>query len=221
MGTARPRRRFLRNMAFAGAAFSTPGLLAEELTKTASQAEGPFYPDKLPLDTDNDLLLINDAITPAVGEVTHLTGRVLSVSGEPVRNAVVEIWQADATGSYIHTRGRREKMDKNFQGFGRFLTSSTGAYYFRCIKPTKYVGRAPHIHYAVYQEGKRVLTTQLYIKGDPRNDKDFLFNRAKTPQAKATIVTDFKPIAGSQAGELAAHWDIVLGRTPADPRPGG
>jgi protocatechuate 3,4-dioxygenase beta subunit len=217
MQTSEPRRQFLKNMAFTAAAFSTPGLLAEELTRTANQAEGPFYPDKLPLDTDNDLIIVNDSITPAVGEISHLTGRILSHSGVPVRNAVVEIWQADATGAYIHTRGRREQMDKNFQGFGRFLTGSTGDYYFRCIKPTKYVGRAPHIHYAIYQNGKRMLTTQLYIKDDPRNQKDFLYKEAKTAEAKATIVTDFIPIPESKTGELAANWDIVLGVTPEDP----
>lgn len=210
------RRQFLKNTAFAAAAFSTAGLFAEELTRTATQVEGPFYPDKLPLDTDNDLLLLNDATTPAIGEVTHLTGRVLDLSGNPVRNAVVEIWQADSTGSYIHTKGRKEKIDKNFQGFGRFLTGSKGEYYFRCIKPTKYVGRAPHIHFAVMKNGKRVLTTQLYVKGDPQNDKDVLYNRAKTAEAKATLVTDFTPLKGVDTGELQAKWDIVLGKTPAD-----
>lgn len=216
MPTNQLRRRFLKNAAFSAVAFSTSGLFAEELTRTARQAEGPFYPDKLPLDTDNDLLIVNDGITPAVGEITHLSGRILSRSGEPIRNAVVEIWQADSTGAYIHTRGRREKMDKNFQGFGRFLTSSTGEYYFRTIKPTQYVGRAPHIHYAIYQSGKRVLTTQLYVKGDPRNDEDFLYREAKTAEAKATIVTDFSPIPDSKAGELVAKWDVVLGMTPKD-----
>jgi protocatechuate 3,4-dioxygenase beta subunit len=204
-------------MAFTAAAFSTPGLLAEELARTSRQAEGPYYPDKLPLDTDNDLLIVNEGITPSVGEITHLSGRVLSQSGEPIRNAVIEIWQADSTGAYIHSRGRREKMDKNFQGFGRFLTGSTGEYYFRTIKPTQYVGRAPHIHYAIYQNGNRMLTTQLYIKGDPLNDKDVLFRQAKTAEAKATLVTEFSPLPGSKAGELTAKWDVVLGVTPEDP----
>ena len=217
MSEHKQRRHFLKNMAFATAAFSTPGVFAEELTRTANQAEGPFYPDKMPLDTDNDLLLINDSITPAVGEVTHLSGRILSLSGEPIRNAVVEIWQADSTGAYIHTGGRKEQMDKNFQGFGRFLTGANGQYYFRCIKPTEYVGRPPHIHYAIYANGERILTTQLYIKGDPRNEKDFLFKEAKTATAKSTIVTDFKPIPGSKTGELTANWDVVVGLTPEDP----
>lgn len=218
MSNTELRRRFLKNMAFTAAAFSTPGLFAEELTQTARQAEGPFYPDKLPLDTDNDLLLLNDSATPALGEVTHLTGRILSAAGEPIRNAVVEIWQADQTGTYIHTKDRKEKMDKNFQGFGRFLTGSTGEYYFRCIKPTEYVGRAPHIHYAIFQNGKRRLTTQLYVKGDPRNEKDFLYREAKTDEAKATLVADFQPIPDSNAGELAANWDVILGVTPEDPK---
>src|SRR5215203_5099496 len=68
---------------------------AEELVRTPRQTEGPFYPDRLPLDTDNDLLIVNDAITEAVGEVTHLTGRILDAKGNPLRNALVEIWQVD------------------------------------------------------------------------------------------------------------------------------
>ncbi|MCA9188069.1 MAG: intradiol ring-cleavage dioxygenase, partial [Planctomycetales bacterium] len=130
------RRRFLEGSAFLTAAFTTAGLYAEELLGTPAQTEGPFYPDKLPLDTDNDLLTLNDTITPAVGEVTHLAGRVLSTSGQPVRNAVVEIWQADSSGAYLHSGSMNgDKRDRHFQGFGRFLTDSKGQYYFRTIKP--------------------------------------------------------------------------------------
>ena len=120
------------------------------------QTEGPFYPDKLPLDTDNDLLIINDAITPAVGEVTHLSGRILDAKGDPVRNAVVEIWQGDNNGAYLHTgTSNGDKRDTNFQGFGRFLTGSTGEYYFRTIKPVPYPGRTPHIHFKVKPRAAR------------------------------------------------------------------
>jgi hypothetical protein len=100
------RREFIQSIGFGAALLTTRGLFAETLTETARLTEGPFYPDRLPLDLDNDLLIINDAITLAVGEVTYLSGKVLTTTGEPIRNATVEIWQCDARGSYIHSRGR-------------------------------------------------------------------------------------------------------------------
>src|SRR4051794_41659501 len=97
------RRHFLRGLAFGAAALYTPGVFAQELVRTPAQMEGPFYPDRLPLDTDNDLIIVNDALTPAVGEITHLTGRLLDAKGDPIKNAVVEIWQCDANGVYLHS----------------------------------------------------------------------------------------------------------------------
>src|SRR5258706_2425663 len=90
-------------MARTTAWFTTAGAFAEELFRTPSQTEGPFYPDKLPLDTDNDLIIINNSLTPAIGEVTHLTGRITDASGSPIRNAMIEIWQFDAQDVYLHT----------------------------------------------------------------------------------------------------------------------
>jgi protocatechuate 3,4-dioxygenase beta subunit len=95
------RRTFLSRLALGTALFAVPGAFAEELARTPRQTEGPFYPDKLPLDTDNDLLIINDAITPAVGEVTYLSGRILDSRGEPLHNALIEIWQVDHKGAYL------------------------------------------------------------------------------------------------------------------------
>jgi protocatechuate 3,4-dioxygenase beta subunit len=133
------RRTFLQGFALGAAALYTPGVFAQALTETAPLGEGPFYPDKLPLDTDNDLLIVNNTITPAVGQVTHLTGRLLSATGPPIRNAVIEIWETDVHGSYIHTGGLNTAgRDGNFQGYGRFLTDSKGQYYFRTIKPVPY-----------------------------------------------------------------------------------
>jgi protocatechuate 3,4-dioxygenase beta subunit len=208
------RRLFLG--AVGAAFFTTPGLFADELTRTPKQTEGPFYPDKLPLDTDNDLLVINAGITPAVGTVTHLTGRILDAKGEPVRNAVVEIWQCDNNGAYLHSGSDNGgKRDGNFQGFGRFLTGSMGEYYFRTIKPVPYPGRTPHIHYKIKKGGKELLTTQMYIKGEPRNLKDGIFRSVKDPKAQAALCAEFTPIKNSKLGELAANWDVVLGATPA------
>src|SRR5437667_5882445 len=126
--------------------FYVRGAFAEELSRrTASVEEGPFYPPKLPLDTDNDLIIVNDAITTAIGDITHLSGRLLDARGEPIRNATIEIWSVDHDGIYLADRGNQTKFDANFQGFGRFLTSSTGEYYFRTLKPVRYGGRqSPH-----------------------------------------------------------------------------
>src|SRR3954471_19707666 len=90
------RRHFLRNTAFGTALLTTPGLFAEQLFETPSMTEGPFYPDKLPLDVDNDLIIVNDRLTPAIGEITNLTGRVLGVNGTPLKDVTIEIWQCDA-----------------------------------------------------------------------------------------------------------------------------
>lgn len=217
MNDAHPlsRRHFLGSMAFGTAVFTTPGLFAEELVRTPKQTEGPFYPDKLPLDTDNDLLILNDSITPAVGEVTYLTGRILDANGDPIKNALVEIWQVDNGGAYIHSKDRnKDKQDKNFQGFGRFLTSSTGDYSFRTIKPVPYPGRTPHIHFKIRKSGKDLLTTQCYVKGHPNNERDGIYQSLKDPKLRDSVTVDFAPISDSRIGELTAKFDIVLGLTP-------
>jgi protocatechuate 3,4-dioxygenase, beta subunit len=209
------RRVFLSTVTVGMAAFTTRGLFADELVRTPKQTEGPFYPNKLPLDTDNDLLVINDGITPAVGEVTYLSGRILDSKGDPVRSALVEIWQVDNNGAYIHTKDpQAEKHDKNFQGFGRFLTDSTGQYYFRTIKPVLYTGRTRHIHFKIKRGSKELLTTQCYVKGEPHNEKDGVYRGIRDPKARESVTLDFAPLEGSRIGELTARFDIVLGYTP-------
>jgi protocatechuate 3,4-dioxygenase beta subunit len=213
------RRAFLTStLALGAAAFSARGSFAEELVRTPRQTEGPFYPDKLPLDTDNDLLIVNDSITPAVGNVTHLSGRILDARGEPVRNALVEIWQVDGNGFYLHSESGIGKIgwsrDPNFQGFGRFLTGSTGDYYFRTIKPVPYPGRTPHIHFKVKRGGKELLTTQCYIRGEPLNARDGILRGIRDPKARDAVQVEFAPLKGSRIGELTARFDIVLGLTP-------
>lgn len=209
------RRRFLTHLATGVLMCTTSAIFAEELVRTPQQTEGPFYPDKLPLDTDNDLLVINDELTPAMGEVTYLSGRVLDARGEPVRNAVVEIWQVDKNGAYLHTGSdNRTKWDRNFQGFGRFTTGASGEYLFRTIKPVPYPGRTPHIHFAVKMKGRDKFTTQCYIKGEPQNDRDGVLRGIRDTKQRASVIVPFTPLKGSKIGELAAKFDIVLGYTP-------
>ncbi|HYE30753.1 MAG TPA: protocatechuate 3,4-dioxygenase [Methylomirabilota bacterium] len=209
------RRAFVQSLSLGALAFAAPGAFAEELVRTPAQTEGPFYPDKLPLDTDNDLIVINDGITPAVGEITWVSGRILDSRGEPIRNAIVEIWQVDNTGAYLHSGSDgAAKRDKHFQGFGRFLTGSTGEYVFRTVKPVAYPGRTPHIHYAVKMKGREKFTTQCYIKGHPQNEKDGVIRGIKDARQRESVIVPFTPIPGSKIGELAAKFDIVMGFTP-------
>ncbi len=214
------RRRFLRAIGLATSYFTVPGLFAEELARgTPRMTVGPLYPDKLPLDTDNDLIIVNDSVTPAVGQITHLSGRILDNRGEAIRDALVEIWQVDSTATYLKERTYRQAgtFDSNFQGFGRFLTGSSGEYYFRTIKPVPYPTRsAPHIHFMIKMKGRPSWSTQLYIKGHPGNLRDGLYRSIGDASAQGAVTVDFSPIEGSRIGELAARFDIVPGFTPED-----
>lgn len=205
------RRAFLSTLPF----YCVPGLMAESLSLTPKQTEGPFYPDKMPLDTDNDLIILNDSLTPAIGTVAYLSGKVTDIKGQPLRNSLVEIWQVDNNGVYLHSRGgSRSKLDSNFQGYGRFLTDAQGNYFFRTLKPGPYSGRTPHIHLSVSARGKKTFTTQCYIKGEPRNKKDFILQRVKDPKARQSLIIPFSQVEGSELGEVSARFDIVLGWTP-------
>jgi len=211
------RRLFLGTLG--ASLLTTRCLFAEQLQfPTPALTEGPFYPDKLPLDQDNDLLILNDSLTLAVGEITQLTGRVLTASGSPVKDATVEIWQCDANAVYLHTADsgpKKSRQDRNFQGFGRFTTGSTGEYRFRTIKPVPYPGRpAPHIHVKVKKGDRDLLTTQFLIRGHQGNARDGVFNQVRDLIDRELVLVDFKPIKDSKIGEFSAHFDIVLGRTP-------
>lgn len=211
------RRAFMGAMA--ASFFTVRGAFAEELLlATPSMTEGPFYPDKLPLDQDNDLIVINDSVTPAVGTITHLTGRVLTASGSPVNDATIEIWQCDANAVYLHTRDSRPKAaqrDNNFQGFGRFTTAESGEYRFRTIKPVPYPGRpAPHIHVKVKRGDRELLTTQIFIRGHEGNARDGIANSVRDLADRELLMADFTPVPESKIGEYACQFDIVLGRTP-------
>ncbi len=217
------RRQFLATMGLGGLFFTVRGAFAQELVRTPAQTEGPFYPDRLPLDQDNDLLIINDAITPAVGEIAWLSGRVLDLRGNPVRGAVVEIWQTDHHGAYLHSQSPIANRDGNFQGYGRFQTASSGEYLFRTIKPGVYPGRTRHLHVAVEAPGRSKLITQLYVQGDPLNSNDGVLNGIRDTAARNSVIVPWTSIEGSRIGELAARFDIVLGLTPeespAGPKP--
>lgn len=208
------RRLFLGSLA---CGLASPLALAQALLpQTPAQTAGPFYPPVLPLDDDADLTRVRGIVGRAEGRVAELAGRVLDSSGRPVSGVRVEIWQCDANGRYRHPGDRRRvALDENFQGHGRTLTDSAGRYRFRTIRPVPYPGRTPHIHIAVSAPQSSPLVTQLYIRGEPGNTEDFLFNRV--PAERAHLVqADF--VAASMPGvELQAEFDMVLGGSDGTP----
>ena len=210
------RRTFLA--AITASAFAARGVFAAELFRTPGLTEGPFYPDRLPLDTDNDLIVMRDGGPAAVGEVTHLTGRILDPTGSPVRDATIEIWQCDANAVYLHTSDsdrKKGQQDKHFQGYGRFTTDKEGGYRFRTIKPVPYPGRpSPHIHYKVTKGGRDLLTSQIFIAGHEGNARDGVFDALRDPIERELVMTEFAPAKDAQPGELAARFDVILGLTP-------
>jgi protocatechuate 3,4-dioxygenase beta subunit len=182
---------------------------AAGLIPTPAQSEGPFYPVELPPDTDWDLLRMAGAAREALGTATYIEGRILDRDGRPVPGTRVEIWQCDANGRYHHPGDARGPIDEAFQGFGRVVAGDDGAYRFRTIRPVAYPGRTPHIHFAVLAPGADPFITQMYVEGEPGNERDFLLNSVRDPQARARLIVALTPAAADPVA-LQGRFDIVL-----------
>jgi protocatechuate 3,4-dioxygenase beta subunit len=206
------RRRVLHG---AGALAATAALPAgaADLIATPPQSTGPFYPLSLPLDADNDLVIVEGGPERAAGTILHLAGRVLDADGRPVRRVRIEIWQCDAFGVYHHPRDPRGPADANFQGFGATTADDQGAYRFRTIEPVPYPGRTPHIHFKIAGPGFEPLTTQMYLADHPLNERDGLYRRLGDQARLVTVdlepAPDLEPAAKS--GAKRGLFDIVLG----------
>lgn len=202
------RRRFLLGLVGAAGLGSLPAAAA---LPTPRQSAGPFYPDEIPLDDDNDLVRVKGRTELAKGRISDLSGRLVDVNGRPIEETRIEIWQCDANGRYRHSRDPgRTPIDADFQGFGRAVSDADGRYRFRTIRPVPYPGRTPHIHVAVYPAGDRPFVTQLYVAGETRNAEDFLYRRIPVEQ-RDRVTVPFEAVTSPDA-ELAARWDIVLDR---------
>lgn len=205
------RRHLLGSAGALAAWHAVPATAA--LPLTPEQTEGPFYPQTLPLDSDNDLVRVAGRSERASGTILHLGGRVLDPDNRPLRGARLEIWQCDAFGVYHHARDPRGPADPDFQGFGRTVADAEGVYRFRTIVPVPYPGRTPHIHFKITGPGFEPLTTQMYLQGHPLNAEDFLYRRLAERAALVTV--ELKPASGMEpdvkSGAQSALFEIVLG----------
>lgn len=197
-----------------GALASTnPAVAAEhDLPRTPGQILGPFYPlNEWPQTTD----LTHVAGRPgrAEGQVLNVMGQVLNLSGEPVRNAKIEVWQANAHGRYTHPSDPNPApLDPSFEGAAVLTTDSEGRYRFTTIKPAAYPAspnlmRPAHIHFQVSGTQDR-LVTQMYFEGDPYNASDPFLNSAGRKELLITKIVDATPEL--EPGSKLVRFDIVL-----------
>jgi protocatechuate 3,4-dioxygenase beta subunit len=196
------RRRLLIGV---GAALVVPPFSASaaDLVVTPGQTEGPYFPASLPADMDADLVRVKGQAAQAMGQVTHISGRVLDKHGQAVRGALVEIWQCDARGIYNHPGDPGlKRRDAAFQAAGRYA--------FRTIRPVAYVGRTPHIHFKVHAPGVGRLTTQMYVAGEPQNTRDGVLNGIRDRQARESVIVRLEAADAVEPGAHAGTFDIVL-----------
>ena len=180
---------------------------------TNEQILGPFYPVRLPADQDADLTIIAGKDARALGQVLYVSGRVTNVRGEPVVNAELEIWQANAAGRYNHPADQNPApIDPNFEGYAKIRTGPDGSYRIKTVKPGAYPAapgwtRPPHIHFDVKGRASR-LVTQMYLEGEDLNDKDKLLQGASR---KEGLIARHGGSSGQQEpNALVAVWNIVL-----------
>ena len=205
------RRRFLIASAAAPTLMVPAIAHAKTLLPMPRATEGPFYPDVFPSDLDNDLVRIAGHVKRAGGEILSFAGRILDENGKPVPKAMIEIWQADVNGRYIHTGSawsRGKPRDDDFQGYGKITVGENGAYSFRTIRPVGYSGRCPHIHVKVHDPNGGSLTSQIYVAGEPQNDRDWIYGRLSDAGKAASSMTLER--AKSAETDWTADFDIML-----------
>jgi len=189
------------------------------LPEEAHELAGPVFGDDTLDEFDNDLTA-QYAGAP-LGERIIVTGRVLDEAGKPIRDALIEVWQANAAGRYRHDVDQhRAPLDPNFSGAGRCLTDEDGRYRFVSIKPGAYpwgnhenAWRPAHIHFSVFGRlFTQRLVTQMYFPGDPLFPYDPIFNSVRDPRARELLVARYDVATTEEQWALGYQWDIVLGR---------
>ena len=210
------RREILRMSAVLGVASAASTRFAIAQTaehRTPEQILGPYYPLK-GFDQNADLTRVPGRPGRAKGQILDVMGRVLNLKGEPVRNAKVEIWQANARGRYTHPSDTNPApLDPNFEGSVVLTADQEGRYRFKTIKPAGYPAgpnrmRPAHIHFQVSGRQDR-LVTQMYFEGDPYNDTDRFLLTAL--EQKDMLIAKLLPATSEMEPEAKlVVFDIVL-----------
>jgi protocatechuate 3,4-dioxygenase, beta subunit len=189
-----------------------------------SEVTGPAYGHGRVGPLDHDLTRQHEG--EPLGERMILTGRVLDGDGRPVRNSLVELWQANAAGRYVHAGDRHPApLDPNFTGAGRCLTDDEGRYRFVTVKPGAYpwknhdnAWRPAHIHLSLFGQAFRSrLITQMYFPGDPLFDQDPIFQSVRDPKDRQRLISSFDLETTVPEWALGYKFDIVLEGRNATP----
>ncbi|MDH5479531.1 MAG: protocatechuate 3,4-dioxygenase [Nitrosomonas sp.] len=163
-------------------------ILAISPAPTPSEVEGPFYPVANQLDKDADLTKIKGQNGLAKGQHIIISGQVRDITGQSVKNAIIEIWQANANGRYHHPRDTNvAPLDPNFQGWAIISSVQDGLFRFKTVIPGAYPAtknwiRPPHIHMKISKQGFPTLVTQMYFPDEQLNKTDLLLSNKHTTE---------------------------------------
>jgi len=213
------RRAVTKNICMTAGAALVAGRFASAAVPTPEQVEGPFHPIDAQSDTDLNLLIIEGHSEPAQGEAILVRGRVFDIDGQPLQDALVDIWQANHFGRYSHPDDpNTAPLDPNFQGWGLITTDAEGRYGFKTVKPGAYplsfLGedgwRCRHIHFQVSRPGFSKATTQMYFHGDPLIDQDLEIAKAPEELRHLLIAESTRDDA---SGLALYQFDIVMSAT--------
>ena len=186
---------------------------------TLTERTGPLGLDRRIAVNNADLSRVTPAAPRALGQLMIMQGRVLDEDGAPVAGTVIEMWQANAAGKYIHEYDESDSpVDPNFIGSGRFVTDAEGRFSFTTIKPGAYPvpdsgkwWRPPHIHFSIFGPSwMSRMVTQMFFPGDPLNPYDRLLNSVPDPMARQQLIAEFVPTVEGPANALVFRHTIVL-----------
>ena len=178
--------------------------------RTPYQSEGPFYPNRIPEDSDNNLVKNQFTDKISKGKILKINGSIEEFGGKSIKNLSIEIWQTDANGVYLHKNSFGSSLrDMSFQGYGKAETNESGQFDFMTIVPVSYPGRTPHIHLKVKDRNKELLTTQYYIHGHPGNESDFLYRSLSLSEQELNSMK-LKNVSKGNSDEFETRIKIIL-----------